>query len=145
MAGLPAAVQAAAASAMVLLALGGVAYRFVLKPIKETAAEAATTAEDAMSRANTATQRASDAEETAEDVADRVDHKLDAIDQSLATIQESLAEQAREARGRSYTLHRLTEAIRESDDIDADKLPAIDEDDFLRGGSNGHRTPEDDD
>lgn len=145
MAGLPAAVQAAAASAMVIIALGGVAHRFVLKPIKETAAEAQTTAEDAMSRADTATQRARDAEDAAEDVADRVDNKLDAIDQSLATIQESLAEQAREARGRSYTLHRLTEAIRESEDIDADKLPAVDEDDFLRGSGGGHRQREDDD
>lgn len=134
MVGLPAAVQAASASTLVIIALGGIVYRFAIQPIKRQAARADRTAEEAMSRADTAVSRAGRAEETAEDVADRVDDKLDAIDKTLEGIQQSLAEQSRESRGRTFTMYRLVEAIRESDDVDTENIPDVEEDDFLRGG-----------
>lgn len=134
MVGLPAAVQAAAASIMVVVALGGVVYRFAIQPIKRQAHRAEQTAGEAMSRADTAVSRADEAEATAEDVADSVDDQLGDIRRSLNSIEESLSEQAREARGRTYTIYRLVETIRESDSIDAENVPHVDEDDFLRGG-----------
>lgn len=145
MAGIPASIQAAAASIMVIVALGGIAYRFTIKPIKEQAEAAKEQAGTAVSRADTAVSRAEDAEEAADDIAARVDGKLDGIDTTLEGIQQSLAEQAREARGRTFTMYRLTEAIRKTDAIDTEKIPDVDEDDFLRGGRDHSYDSEDSD
>lgn len=126
---------------MVVVALGGIAYRFTIQPIKHQAEATEQKAGTAMSRADTAVSRADDCEETAEDLTDRVDRKLDNIDATLDGIEQVLAEQAREARGRTFTVFRLTEAIRDSDDIDTSDVPDVDKEEFL----NGERHHEDND
>lgn len=137
MVGFPVAVETAVGVVVMIGIVGGAYHKYVVEPARQEAA-------DAMATARNAKDRAQDAEETAEAVADRLDDRLDDIDDSLEGIEQSLAEQAREARGRSFRMYRLTEAIRESDSIETDKIPEVDEDDILRGGGGRPRHEEDD-
>lgn len=127
MAGIVGITEAAVGLFMAVALVAGVYHKYVVDPAIQQA-------EDAMATARKAKQTANAAEETAEDVGERVDKKLDHIDDTLESIKESQSEQARESRVRSWYLRQITEAIRQTDGVESDKLPEIEEDDFLRGG-----------
>lgn len=132
MVGLAEGVQIAVGVTTICAVLGGVGYRFTIRPIKQTAEAAHSDAADAQDTADSAMATATDAREEAAEVAEEIGQKLD-------RIEENQIEQQREARARSYYLRQITEAIKQADDIEADKLPDIEMDEFVRGDGGPRR------
>lgn len=122
---IPAWIQALGALVVAGAIVGGFYHRQFVQPAEETA-------DTAMSRANEALDVAESTQDRVDNLDDDLRESLEELSANVNDLVEGMERQRREARGTSYQLYVLAEAINESDE--APDVPVPDEDDFLRGG-----------
>lgn len=114
-------VQTAVGILTVVAMFGGAYHRVVVVPAREEASSAMSTAETA--------------EQKAESNQDKIEDLGNDIRESVEYLVESEKQGRRERRGQTYQIYQLANAINETEEMPNVDVP--DEEDFLRGGSDG--------